>query len=315
MGQEYDYSPQYYEQEGNQQPEQHQDNAAKKLFSDVRNGAGKLFRKVERGVQQIPTEPIKRNAQSIGGSVQRVGEAQLRQYQTPDGRVDGVQVAKDVAPYFIPGIGPAKAVMGITGLGGGGNILRNMGVGVVQDQINVRRAERAERDAAPHDVIRYQNRDPHQQVYGQDSQQGYRQDAQQGHRQDTQQPWQIEAYSQPRAQQNYPPQRELPQRELPQRAVAQQPDLQSQIAKLLQNRNTIPTGLTQHRYESIQPPDATRQIAPQEQVRHIAPMNSSSIDYSTTRYGVPQTSQTADATIPAQKRTTVSTKLGSLGIH
>lgn len=312
MGQEYEYSPQYYE-EGSQQPEQHQENAAKKLFSDVRNGAGKLFRKVERGVQQIPTEPIKRNAQSIGGSVQRVGEAQLRQYQTPDGRVDGVQVAKDVAPYFIPGIGPAKAVMGITGLGGGGNILRNMGVGVVQDQINVRRAERAQRDAAPHDVIRYQNRDAHQQVYGQDSQQNHRQDApqqvyrqeQQGYRQDTQQPWQVEAtgqaYGQPRSQE---------------RAAVQQPDLQQQIAKLLQNRNAIPTGLTQHRYESIQPPEATRQIVPQEQIRHVSPMNSSSsFDYSTTRYAVPQTTQTADATLPTQRKSSVSTKLGSLGIH
>lgn len=302
MGQEYEYAPpQYYEQqEGGQQPEQHKEGAARKMWSDVSNGARGLFRKVERGVQKIPTEPIKRNAESIGGSVQRVGQAQMRQYQTPDGHVDGMQVAKDVAPYFIPGLGPAKVIMGVTGMGGGGSILRNMGVGVVQDQINVRRAERQQQQAnEQHDVIRYQNRDPG--AYVQDGQ--------------------PNTGSQQRYAESYPQQRDL-QRDS---HVNTQPrvDIAQQVAGLLGHRNALPMALIQQvqqqrRYESVHPPEpVARQVMPQETVRHVMPLGgSSSIDYSTMRAVVPHNNTAmTDTTLPIQRKSTVSTKLGSLGIH
>lgn len=170
MGQGYEFQqPQEPKDWGDQRQDPQQDGARNKMWSDVKSGARGLWRKVERGVEKIPTEPIKRNAESIGGSVARVGEQTARQYQTPDGGVDGGRIARDAAPYFIPGLGPAKAIAGIAGLGGGGSILRNMGIGIVDDQIKQRRMERdgyAKR-SNEHDVIRYQNRDPYTGMGGQ----------------------------------------------------------------------------------------------------------------------------------------------------
>lgn len=112
---------------GGDDQQQQQQGSAEKLAQDAGNFFRGLVGKAKKEVEKIDTKPLEQGAQRFQEEAQRAGQQLSDKYKGADGKFDPSKLAKDAAPYAIPGVGQAKLAQDLIGKGGGGNIIDKIG--------------------------------------------------------------------------------------------------------------------------------------------------------------------------------------------